>query len=81
MNSEQHGPCEYCGRDSKAIYDESQNMSVHVCNACLNLLKNPETALPLIRGHLSIEGRSAGPGFKRQLDKFMEMIAEWHSKN
>lgn len=81
MNSSLKGPCEYCSRDGNLISDKHQQIDVYVCHSCMNLLKNPRTALPLIRGHLSIEGRSHGPEHKKQLEKFMEMISKWGSKN
>lgn len=74
------GPCEYCSR-SASIIDGANGVSVYVCEGCLKLLKRPETALPLIRGHLSIEGRDKGPGYKKELNEFMEMISNWYKNN
>lgn len=83
-NHNKQAPCEYCSRPAPAIAEKGEpgvDIDVHVCEACMRLLKSPETALPLIRGHLSIEGRDAGPGFKEQLEKYMSMISTWHRRN
>ena len=75
------GSCEYCSRPGRKISNETDTEDVFVCNSCMKLLKSPETALPLIRGHLSILGRDKGKDYKKQLEKFMSMISEWHKRN
>ena len=80
--SSKKGPCEYCSREGDKLEDEKgvSTEPVYVCKKCMVLLSKPETALPLIRGHLSFEVRE-GKISKKELDKFMEMIAGWGKLN
>jgi hypothetical protein len=48
-----------------------------VCVSCTRLLRNPLTALPLIRGHLSILGRGKSGKFDSELNKFMGVVSSW----
>lgn len=74
------GPCEFCSRPGDVISSADENdlkENVYTCKSCLKLLKNPATALPLIRGHLSINNRNYGPTFKNDIEKFMGMLSSW----
>lgn len=75
--------CEYCERPAPVISRAEENEigeDVRVCGVCMNLLKDPATALPLIRGHLSIEGRHQGPHFRNRLEDFMGVISKWKTR-
>jgi hypothetical protein len=67
--------CEYCGRSA----DKIEGVQAAVCTACWALLQNPVTALPLIRGHLTLTLRGQIPDeeLKKRIDAFMAMIASW----
>lgn len=83
MNSDT-GACEYCNRDAPMIAkkgDPGIEYDVYVCGVCMNLLKNPLTALSLIRGHLSIESRGKHKNFHSKINDFMDMLSKWHTKN
>jgi hypothetical protein len=67
--------CQFCSRAA----EPRENLEVGVCHACWRLLQNPTTALPLIRGHLTLTLRGKVPDteLRRQIDAFMTMIASW----
>jgi hypothetical protein len=67
--------CEYCGRHAEI----DANLKVAVCASCWKLLRNPTTALPLIRGHLTLtlRGKVSDNELKRRVDAFMAMISTW----
>ena len=54
-----------------------------VCGQCWKLLKDPKTALPLIRGHLSLteRGKISADQLKDRIDKFMGEISGWKPRN
>jgi hypothetical protein len=66
--------CEFCNGEG-----EDKGDGVSVCKLCWGLLQNPATALPLIRGTMTMKLR--GSVSKEILDKmindFMEMISKW----
>ena len=53
---------------------------VFVCAPCRKLLQKPETALPLLRGRVTIENRGR-PNAKREIDRFMEVVSSWKHRN
>lgn len=60
--------CNYCSRAGiERIPD------VHVCSGCWKILQNPKTALPFLRGHLTLELRGKIPEntLKEQINIFM----------
>jgi len=78
--------CIFCrGKGVPRIMAEETDLKeeLSVCNYCWKLLQNPKTALPLIRGHLSLTMRGKMPAeyLKFQIDKFMEKIADWKLQN
>lgn len=68
--------CMYCGKPTSRVIEGAD---CSVCEKCWKLLQNPVTALPLIRGHLTLTLRGTIPEdkLKLQIDKFMEQIATW----
>jgi hypothetical protein len=78
--------CEYCGSDNgvkRAGPEDGLQSNVYVCNSCWSLLKDPTTALSLIRGHLIItqRGKVSDSQLKKRLNEFMEIISKWKPKN
>jgi hypothetical protein len=75
--------CQYCIKTGKlrVSKDESPLLEedVYVCDYCWALLKNPATAMPLIRGHLSLtQGREMPEKqFSKILEQFMETISKF----
>ena len=73
--------CEYCNHEGILRVEKSTGVDhdVYVCGYCWKLLQNPVTALPLIRGHLTLNLRGFAP--KEQLDRilnqYMEMLSHW----
>ncbi len=68
--------CEYCTMPGKP------RDGVEVCDHCWNLLQNPVTALPLIRGHITMELRQknpqmAEPELRQMIEKFMGTLAQF----
>ena len=81
------GPCNFCNRAGpirvSVDEEESINEDIYVCNQCWKLLQNPATALPLIRGDLSISLRGKMPKayLQKSIDAFIEKISEMKPKN
>ena len=80
------GPCYYCGTEGPIrVTPEEDGVSdnIYVCIKCWSLLKNPSTALPFLRGHVSLSCRNQMP--KKELDErlnsFMELISKWEPRN
>ena len=73
--------CMYCGNLGTARVPGDEQSCV--CDKCWKLLQNPVTALPLIRGHLTITLRGKIPPDKldEMIQKFMGSIASWQKKN
>ena len=73
--------CEYCDRDGILRVEKNINVNrdVYVCDYCWELLRNPKTALPLIRGHLTLSLRRTIPKERldRMLNQYMEMLSHW----
>ena len=69
----------YCQRPGRLINEEK---SVVVCDNCNELLKDPVTALPLIRGCLSLNLRGIMDEKAAQaaINKFMAEISTWVPK-
>jgi hypothetical protein len=70
--------CQYCTSAAKPL----EGSEIAVCPKCWQLLQNPATALPLIRGHLTMTLRGTMPDseLKTKIDAFMVMIAAWDKK-
>lgn len=79
------GICEYCSTKNASLYlgppDVAQE--VYVCSPCIRLLKNPVTALPLIRGNLTMKlrGTISEAKLDEMLQSFMETVSKFKPKN
>lgn len=75
------GPCEYCGRSGpwRAGPADGLKEDMHVCAACWKLLQSPATALPLLRGHLSLEMRGVVKPKEAQamIESFIGGVSGW----
>jgi hypothetical protein len=75
------GQCHYCsGEGPKRVgIEDGIEEDLYACEQCWELLKNPATALQLIRGDLSIElrGTMGESTAKNVIDRFMGTISEW----
>ena len=67
--------CQFCNRSAGVRKD----LEIGVCDQCWALLQKPVTALPLIRGHLtlSLRGKMPEAELKKRVNAFMEMISTW----
>lgn len=84
MNSLE-GECEFCSKPGKlrTSDEEGPQVEAYTCNDCWELLKNPLTALPLIRGNLvaSLRGQMPKAQLDETVNKFMEMVSKWEPRN
>lgn len=74
------GSCEFCGRPGAKLagVEDGLESDFFACTGCRKLLSKPVTALPLIRGHLTLELR--GKMSKKRLDNMMQVGMEILSK-
>jgi hypothetical protein len=74
--------CIFCHKDGKPRVEEGGE-DVAVCDFCWKLLKDPKTALPLIRGHLSLTQRGKSPAAQLEvrINQFMGKISNWKPRN
>lgn len=77
------GSCHYCSKEGLRRAGEEDGLSedMFVCPGCWKLLSSPVTALPLIRGDLTLRSRSGSPAVGTGIEPFMEMIAGWKPRN
>jgi hypothetical protein len=77
--------CEYCNSVGKIRVGKQDGLEkdIYVCDNCWDLLKNPATALPLLRSHLSmnLKGKVQPMKLDRMINKYMEMISGWKARN
>lgn len=79
--------CYYCTQDGilRVKKEEAEKLTsdIYVCDNCWRLLQNPATALPLIRGHLSLtEGRKMPEKqFKKMMDNYMDKLSKFKPTN
>lgn len=75
------GKCNYCDRMGQERLDDGD--PIYVCSGCWNILQDPKTALPFIRGHLTLELRGKVPDnqLHMYLNRFMEGISKWKKLN
>ncbi len=76
--------CEYCGRPGKRRAGPEDGLAedAYACDQCWKLLQSPATALPLLRGHLSLEMRGIAPGDRSEkaVSAFIEGVAPWRPR-
>lgn len=77
------GRCHYCEKTGprRAGQEDGLSEDMFVCAGCWRLLQKPETALPLIRGDVTLRVRSGPPGLASRIEPFMEMLAGWKPRN
>lgn len=63
--------------------EDGLDSDIFLCEKCKKLLRNKSTALPLIRGNLTLSMRGKGDPKKnkKMIDEFIEKIAEWKPRN
>jgi hypothetical protein len=79
-------PCEFCTSQGPIRVKQGEGgvkQDVHICDRCWVLLQNPLTALPLIRGNLTLalRGKVSDKTLEKQLNQFMGIISKWNKKN
>lgn len=77
-----NGECYYCKRQSPLRIPKEESVDgnpVYVCDMHWNLLKNPETAIPFMKGSLAAKLRGSSNSFvlKYQSKRFFEFISNW----
>ena len=76
--------CEYCDTDGvlRAGPADGLEKQVYVCESCWKLLKDPKTALPLLRGHITMQlrGTVSSPNLDQWINDYMAIIANWKLK-
>jgi len=80
--------CLFCSSKGIIRVEKSELCDeVIICDKCFKLLKNPTTALPLIRGTLSLQLKIIPKTdlqkaqYQKTLDKFMEEISKWKPRD
>jgi hypothetical protein len=70
--------CMYCTRDGKERMDLTKEESAVVCDSCWKLLRDPKTALPFLRGHLTLQLRGTMPAveLERRINIFMAHLTK-----
>ena len=73
--------CEYCGRPGRKRIgpEDGAPEDVHACDHCWKLLQDPVTAVPLLRGHLSLEMRGE-PDAAKVVGAFIDEVAGWRPR-
>ncbi len=75
------GPCEYCGQPGarRSGIEDGLKEDLYACGQCWKLLQSPATAVPLLRGHLSLEMRGVVKPKKagEMVDSFIHNVAGW----
>ncbi len=78
------GPCEYCRQPGirRSGLEDGLKEDLYVCGQCWKLLQSPATAVPLLRGHLSLEMRGVvKPGMAGgMITSFVERVAAWRPR-
>ena len=80
-----NGPCHFCRQTNSPprVGEGEPHPELHVCKGCWSLLKNPSTALPLLRGHLTLElrGKLGAHELKEMLESWMKVVSSWRPRN
>lgn len=79
------GRCEFCISigDRLSGPEDGLDSDLFICKKCIKLLKNKQTALPLIRGNLTLSLRGKGDPKKNEklINDYMDTISKWQQKN
>jgi hypothetical protein len=77
--------CIYCDSDGvlRATKQDGVSEDTYVCKGCWKLLQDPKTALPLIRGHLTLalRGKTAPSVLQKRINEYMDLISKWKPRN
>lgn len=77
--------CNFCFRPGKvrAGPEDGLKENEYVCDSCWKLLQDPITALPLIRGNITINLRNKMPEqqLKKLTNEFMEKLSKLKPMN
>lgn len=74
--------CTYCKRAGSLRVSANEsplNQDIYVCDMHWNVLKDPKSALPFLRGSLSMNMRGSEDPTELQarIDKFMNIVKSW----
>ena len=71
--------CMYCSAKGTERISEKEGGPIYTCNYCWIILQNPKTALPFLRGHLTLQLRGKMPSkeLDAKINLFMKTISEW----
>lgn len=87
MSSNTEGVCAFCNSKGLERAGELDGLPgpAYVCSMCWELLKKPETALPLIRGNLLASLRNmkgiTRTDLEKSMNRFMGTISTWKMRN
>lgn len=77
--------CEYCTNDGIKRLDADNviKTDTYACDQCWKLLKNPITAIPLLRGHMNLTLRDKvnSVELKKLTDVFVKNVIKWKPSN
>lgn len=84
MENETTGKCEFCGRRGKkrAGPEDGLSENAYACEGCWKLLQNPVTAIPLLRGHNSMElkGVVEPKEAESMVNSFIRGVSPWRPR-
>lgn len=77
--------CMFCMKGPspvRATAKETGSEDVRVCDSCWRLMKDPKTALPLMRGHLTLTLRGKGePDLEKKIQSFMDLVKDFRPRS
>jgi hypothetical protein len=77
--------CMFCLRGPapvRATAEETGSDEARACDSCWKLMKDPRTALPLMRGHLTLTLRGSGdPELEERIQSFMDIVKDFRPKS
>jgi len=73
------GPCIYCSTAEAPERVPGSAQPSHVCRGCWRILQDPKTALPFLRGHLTLQLRGTVPEHELEgrINAFMGRVSAW----
>lgn len=77
--------CMFCMKGHalvRATAKETGSEDARACDSCWKLMKDPRTALPLMRGHLTMTLRGHGePDLEKKIQSFMDVVKDFRRKS